>query len=442
MERSARRFSLLVCAAACVGVGLVALAGDLNPPAGPVAPTMKSLDEVEPRVAINATNTPGDSNSVYRISQPGSYYLTGNVTAPAGDSAIEVASSDVTVDLNGFALFGEVGSMDGVTVNPGTRQVLITNGSISDFDGYGVQSDGALTTAEHLRVDGCGLTGILLNGLDANVVRDCIVGNNGTEGIDVSGQRSQILRCVAVNNSGYGIAGGPAGTISECLATGNLFAGYFVNGASNVVDCTAESNQLEGFLVGASVTMRGCNATGNQSGGISMFSGGGTIVECTVDSNQNTGIIAASGTRISSCTVVLNTGHGISVGSNCVITGCEIRLNDNDGIVGGSDNYFADNQCDTNGVGISNGAGIHVTGSDNRIDNNNVLDNDRGIDVDSAGNIIMRNTCSGNTTNYDIAANNRYGQIVSIPGAGTAAVSGSAAAGTLTSTDPWANFAY
>ena len=40
MERSARRFSLLVCAAACVGVGLVALAGDLNPPAGPVAPTM------------------------------------------------------------------------------------------------------------------------------------------------------------------------------------------------------------------------------------------------------------------------------------------------------------------------------------------------------------------------------------------------------------------
>ena len=89
MARSARRVSMLVCAFACVGVGLVAIAGDLNPPAGSVAPTMKTLDEVEPRIAINAVNTPGDSNSVYRISQPGSYYLTGNVTAPAGDSAIE-----------------------------------------------------------------------------------------------------------------------------------------------------------------------------------------------------------------------------------------------------------------------------------------------------------------------------------------------------------------
>jgi hypothetical protein len=83
-----------------------ARAGDLNPPAGPVAPTMKSLDDVEPRTAINAANTPGSANSVFRISQPGSYCLTGNVNGGAGLHGIQIESNNVTLDLNGFALMG------------------------------------------------------------------------------------------------------------------------------------------------------------------------------------------------------------------------------------------------------------------------------------------------------------------------------------------------
>src|SRR5262245_48602298 len=81
-------------------------AGDLGPPAGPVAPTMKPLTEVEPRIAINATNTPGDADSLYRITQPGSYYLTGNVQGVASKSALEIDASGVTVDLMGFTLEG------------------------------------------------------------------------------------------------------------------------------------------------------------------------------------------------------------------------------------------------------------------------------------------------------------------------------------------------
>ena len=55
------------------GAASPAFSGSLTPPAGPVAPTPGP----EPRIAINATNTPGDADSVYRIAQPGSYYLTG-----------------------------------------------------------------------------------------------------------------------------------------------------------------------------------------------------------------------------------------------------------------------------------------------------------------------------------------------------------------------------
>jgi len=43
--------------------------GDLNPPVGPVAPAHKTWTEVEPRIAINATNTPGDADSLFRIAE-------------------------------------------------------------------------------------------------------------------------------------------------------------------------------------------------------------------------------------------------------------------------------------------------------------------------------------------------------------------------------------
>ena len=94
---------------------LVAVAGPLDPPAGPVAPTYKTLTEVEPRIAINAVNTPGGVDSVYRITEPGSYYLTGNVQGVDGKSCIELMTGNVTIDLSGFELLqGERGIANSV----------------------------------------------------------------------------------------------------------------------------------------------------------------------------------------------------------------------------------------------------------------------------------------------------------------------------------------
>jgi parallel beta-helix repeat protein len=86
-------------------------------------------------------------------------------------------------------------------------------------------------------------------------------------------------------------------------------------------------------------------------------------------------------------------------------------------------------------------ANIHALGGDSRIEGNNCTGADRGIDVDFAGCIIIKNTCSGNTTNWDIVAGNALAPIVSA-GTNAVPVSGNTYAGTLGSTDPNANFTY
>ncbi len=65
------------------------------------------------------------------------------------------------------------------------------------------------------------------------------------------------------------------------------------------------------------------------------------------------------------------------------------------------------------------------------------------MEVDGTNNLILKKSATENVSNYDIAANNRYGVIIDLTAAGSAAASGSSAPGTLTTTtNPWANFSY
>ncbi len=62
--------------------------------------------------------------------------------------------------------------------------------------------------------------------------------------------------------------------------------------------------------------------------------------------------------------------------------------------------------------------------------------------VDLAGNIILRNTCSDNTTNWSIAADNVFGPIVDRTTLSSSAVSGDSAPDSSSNSNPNANFTY
>src|SRR3954471_4733414 len=113
--------------------------GALTPPAGTPAPTMKKLDELEPRTNLQASPAPTgvsttDPNYHFVISQPGSYYLSANLPVTK-TNGIRVATEDVTIDLNGFKIVrsGATGVGDGITILATSHRCTIRNGSVSFF---------------------------------------------------------------------------------------------------------------------------------------------------------------------------------------------------------------------------------------------------------------------------------------------------------------------
>ena len=124
--------------------------GPLTPPGAP-APTMKSLDQIEPRIPINATHTPGDADSLFKITQPGSYYLTGNLMGVAAKIGIEIATSNVTIDLMGHSLLGAAGSLSGIaTPSTSYNNLTVRNGVITGWGGNGIQLVGSGSLIEQI----------------------------------------------------------------------------------------------------------------------------------------------------------------------------------------------------------------------------------------------------------------------------------------------------
>jgi hypothetical protein len=207
--------------------------GPLTPPGAP-APTMKTLDQVQPRTLI-----PGGT-AAFTISSEGSYYLGGNLSIASGN-AILVNANNVTIDLQGFELIGTGGSA-GIFINGGISNITIRNGTIRNFTSDAINGQGNSTVhVEKVRALNNASSGIVVDvngavidcvasanagagivGTDNCVIYHCqSISNTGTNshGISVA-NAAQITGCVTRNNAGSGIVTGTDGTLSDCVEIG------------------------------------------------------------------------------------------------------------------------------------------------------------------------------------------------------------------------------
>lgn len=216
-----------------VGLSTARAQGSLTPPGAP-APTMKTLQQVEPRQAINATG--------YQIRQPGSYYLTSNLVTKSTTPGVQVFTNDVTLDLDGFVILGSAATGNGVSIGTGCRNVLVRNGTIRDCYYHGLYAANASQcTFEGLRVLNNGRQSSTYDGLQAGKsarVVNCRVEGNRGEGV-VVGAESEVSQCTVVSNLHGLVAAG------NCRIAGNTVAGNTDDGIS----LTGSGSQVSGNVV-------------------------------------------------------------------------------------------------------------------------------------------------------------------------------------------------
>ncbi|MFO0855873.1 MAG: right-handed parallel beta-helix repeat-containing protein [Phycisphaerales bacterium] len=399
MNTSTTRFSRFapITVAALIAFAGFVVAGPLNPPTGPVTSTGKTMTEVEPRIAINATNTPGGVNYTYYINKPGSYYLTGNIIGEAGKDGIGIETSGVTIDLNGFEVVGVNGSHNGI--------FFVAN-SASDF--------------------------VLRNGTVRNW------GQNGVNTATYSPQGVEIIGVHANNNALSGIIAAHRARILDCEAKGNTSRGIYAGDRSVIEGCSVWNNGGLGIETAGHCVIRRCEARGNGAAGI-LTNTFATISDCLAFENTNSGINAAAQSVIENCTASMNQSIGILAAAACTVRNNHVSNNDIDGIRVTSQCVVTGNSSNNNGVNSTVGAGIHATLADNRIEGNNCGFQDIGFDIDVAGNFLSRNTATNNTANWSVVAGNKC---LVVLGVNCANIQGDAGGVSPGSTDPNANFTY
>ena len=258
--------------------------GSLTPPGAP-GPTMKTLAQIEPRTPI--------STAPFTISQPGSYYLTTNLTV-SGTNAITIATNGVTLDLNGFTLASTAPSASGyaILINNGLSDLAIFNGHIrggvtntgsGTYNGPGFRNGiaGSVEAPDNTRITGVSVSGCLEAGIDlgignATVVESCMVRTVGYVGISATTIKSSVVQDCS-STAIYG------SEVSDSHGESNIGVGVL---AANAQNCYGSSS----IGTGLSAYKTAQNCFGTTSSDIGLYAS--TAQNCYGYSTYNGGLVS------------------------------------------------------------------------------------------------------------------------------------------------------
>ncbi|MBX3323191.1 MAG: right-handed parallel beta-helix repeat-containing protein [Phycisphaeraceae bacterium] len=348
----------LILTTAVALFALPALAGPLDPPEGPVASSMKTLVEVEPRTPLKYETTPGNGEHFFVIVQPGSYYLASSLIVTGDTGAILISAPDVTIDMNGFFI---------------------------------ARAGGGTSTRPLISVDA--------NAFSNTTIRNGALRESGNHGI-VLGRNARIENVTVRNAKGDGINVGQRSIISNCFIEAPLGNGIVVSTHSIVENSTVYSAGQNGIV------------TSTQ----------GRVIGSFANQCSQSGISVAYGSHVEGCTVNANTAFGITGQLNSgalKILGNSSTNNGSGGIRVYHSSIVRDNNISSSGLQV---ACIAVIEDGSRIEGNLCHGGPHAVQIENSGidNLVIGNHSRSATVGNGFAtvnqANNMIGPVVSTGG--------------------------
>jgi parallel beta-helix repeat protein len=211
---------------------------------------------------VNTGNfTPGDAPGFpLTISVRGAYKLTGNlVVSNANTTAIEILADNVTLDLNGFGIFGPggVGSGGGHGVVATQSNITVMNGSVRGVGGVGIYLAGNTHRVENVYVTSTGYSGIGIGG--NSIVRGSTVILSNASGVSLA----------AIVTLG----GAVGASITNNVVSSNTNAGVYASAGSTVTGNTVRGNSGVGLWLENGAAYGNNVLSGNASGGAQVSGG-------------------------------------------------------------------------------------------------------------------------------------------------------------------------
>ena len=235
--------------------------GGFRFPDGSVQTTAVLFGGTSGRIPIRQADLP------LTITSPGSYVVVEPLSGSSGFDGILITSDDVTLDLNGFALVGGAGTLDGIRITSAAgRAVLVQNGTLRGWGGDGVDAAGGVAD------------------LHAITLRDLTV----------------------IENAGNGIRAGSVVHVLACRAEANGQTGIQVGGQCMVLNNQCRGNASHAIAAENSCTIRENHVWGHPSGSGIRVTGGGSIVLDNLVGQCSTGIEITGSNQ---CFVVRNAAN-------------------------------------------------------------------------------------------------------------------------------------